>query len=157
MNSPWQSGQWSPQPSLDPVLVTVAPMSSTKNIPIVAATAILRSADSISRSSFDLEALDLSVNRFGALRLWYHPLRHLTSRDRPDHTIDQIDALGDDPGPSWREIRPATRCEGRPSDCRRQSRENLCHRQSIRWRFPQLPLRARSHLWDREVGSVAVG
>src|SRR5215204_3893518 len=47
MSLPWQSGQWSPQPSPDPVLVTVAPIIRTRNIPIVAATATLRRIGSI--------------------------------------------------------------------------------------------------------------
>src|SRR5689334_11810863 len=39
MNCPWQSGQERPHPSAEPVFVTVAPMTSTTNMPIVAATA----------------------------------------------------------------------------------------------------------------------
>src|SRR5215217_4561893 len=50
MNSPWQSGQDVPHPSLEPVLVTVAPISSTMNMPIVAATASHFAARSIGGS-----------------------------------------------------------------------------------------------------------
>ena len=47
MNSPWQSGQDLPHPSLEPVLVTVAPISSTRNMPTVARTASHFAARSI--------------------------------------------------------------------------------------------------------------
>ncbi len=47
MNSPWQSGQERPQPSPDPVSVTVEPMIRTRNIPIVASTPTRLTAVSI--------------------------------------------------------------------------------------------------------------
>src|SRR5215217_1745585 len=50
MNSPWQSGQDLPHPSLEPVLVTVAPISSTMNMPTVAAIASHFAARSIGGS-----------------------------------------------------------------------------------------------------------
>ena len=36
MNSPWQSGQERPHPSPEPVFVTVEPIISTMNMPIMA-------------------------------------------------------------------------------------------------------------------------
>src|SRR5215210_8130037 len=50
MNSPWQSGQDLPHPSLEPVLVTVAPISSTRNMPTVAPSASHFAARSIGGS-----------------------------------------------------------------------------------------------------------
>jgi hypothetical protein len=88
-----QSGQERPQPSAEPVLVTVAPMTTTKNMPATVAMASGRRSGSQRRvTSF------ISV----VASLWFGITDAQTGRQRHDVRISSITGFHDEQFNAWR-------------------------------------------------------